>query len=245
MTRLHTQSVTDDTLKALEQFDSCTISNAIEQFHVRTRNEGFVNGSVRCIFPQLPPRAGYAAPARIRTSATPIASRCYYDRPEWWSYVLTVPEPRFIVAEDVDHVPGLGALFGEIHASISKALACTAFITNGAVRDLPGIQAAGLQVFAGSIAVSHAYAHVVEFGEPVEIGGLHVKPGDLLHCDQHGIVSVPIPIANAIPKTAQELLKTEDELIEFCRSPEFSFQKLTEKMHHVSGKLRTPDSNRK
>ncbi|MGA8029181.1 MAG: RraA family protein [Bryobacteraceae bacterium] len=237
--------VTDDILKALEQFDSCTVSNAIEQFHVRTRNEGFVNGSIRCIFPQLPPKAGYAATARIRTSATPIAGRCYYDRPEWWSYLSKIPEPRFIVAEDIDHVPGLGALFGEIHASISKALACAAYVTNGAVRDLPGIQAAGLQVFAGSIAVSHAYAHIVEFGEPVEIGGLQVKPGDLLHGDRHGVVSVPISIAGEIPKTAQQILKAERELIEFCKSPEFTFQGLAEKMHQVSGKMRLPDTNHK
>lgn len=245
MTPSHTRSVTHDTLKALEQFDGCTVSNAIEQFQVRTRNEGFVNGSVRCFFPQFPPRAGYAATARIRTSATPIAGRCYYDRPEWWSYVSKTPEPRFIVVEDVDHIPGLGALFGEIHATIAKALGCTAYITNGAVRDLPGIEAAGLQVFAGSIAVSHAYAHVIEFGEPVEIGGLQIKPGDLLHGGQHGVVSVPISIAAEVPKVAEELLKTERELIDFCHSREFSFQGLEEKMHQVSGKLWAPDTNRK
>jgi regulator of RNase E activity RraA len=141
------------------------------------------------------------------------------------------------VAEDVDHVPCLGALFGEIHANISRALGCAAYLTNGAVRDLPGIAAAGLQVFAGSIAVSHAYAHVVEFGEPVEIGGLQVKPGDLLHGDQHGVVSIPISIAKEIPRVAQELLKSEAELIEFCRSAEFSFEKLADKMRLVSGKL--------
>jgi 4-hydroxy-4-methyl-2-oxoglutarate aldolase len=231
------RSVANETLKALEQLDSCTVSNAIEQFHLRTRNEGFVNGSVRCMFPQFPPKAGYAATARIRTSATPIAGRCYYNRPEWWSYILTIPEPRFIIAEDVDRVPGLGALFGEIHANIATALGCTAYVTNGAVRDLPGIQTLGFQVFAGNVAVSHAYAHVVEFGEPVEIGGLQIKPGDLLHGDQHGIVSVPTSIAREIPKVAHELLETEGELIGFCRSTEFSFEKLAEKIHRVSGKI--------
>ncbi|HZT35997.1 MAG TPA: hypothetical protein VFA15_08755, partial [Nitrososphaera sp.] len=89
----------------------------------------------------------------------------------------------------------------------------------------------------GNIAVSHAYAHVVEFGEPVEIGGLQIKPGDLLHGDQHGVVSIPISIAKEIPRMSEDLQKTEAELIEFCRSPEFSFEKLADKMHLVSGKL--------
>ncbi len=238
-------NVPSSTLEELQALDTCTVSNAIEQFHVRTRNEGFVNGSVRCMFPQFPSQVGYAVTARIRTSATPIAGRCYYDRPDWWAYLLTIPEPRFIVVEDIDHVPGLGALFGEIHATISTALGVCAYATNGAVRDLPGIRSTGLQVFAGSIAVSHAYAHVIEFGESVEIGGLQVKPGDLLQGDQHGVLSIPISIAGDIPQVAHEMLRMEKELIGFCRSKEFSFQRLAEKMHYISGKLETPNKDPK
>jgi regulator of RNase E activity RraA len=235
----------NSTVDALQAFDTCTVSNAIEHFHVRTRNEGFVNGSVRCIFPHFPPRIGYAVTARIRTSSTPIAGRWYYERMDFWSYLLTVPAPRFIVAEDVDHMPGLGALFGEIHASISKALGTSAYVTNGAVRDLPGIEAAGIQVFAGNVAVSHAYAHIVEFGEPVEIGGLQIKPGDLLHGDVHGIHSIPFSIAEEIPLVATEMMKKEKELIDFCRSPDFSFEKLTEKIQHISAKVHKPNSSQK
>lgn len=245
LTRLQVTTVADETLKALEQFDSCTVSNAIEQFHIRTRNEGFINSSIRCMFAHFPARIGYAATARIRTASTPIAGQCYYDRPEWWSYLLTIPEPRFIVVEDVDHVPGLGALFGEIHANISRALGCNAYVTNGTVRDLPGIEAAGLQAFAANIAVSHAYAHIIEFGDAVEIGGLKVKPGDLLHGDRHGVVSVPISIAKEIPSVAIEMLRSEGELIDFCRSKEFSFNKLAEKMRDVSGKFGLTDHERK
>jgi len=238
-----TETVPQETLERLEHLDTCTVSNAIEQFRIRTRNEGFVNGSLRCIFPHFPPKAGYAATARIRTSSTPIAGRYYYERLDWWSYLLTIPAPRFIVAEDVDHTPGLGALFGEIHAYISKALECSAYVTNGAVRDLPGIEAAGVQVFAGNIAVSHAYAHIVEFGEPVEIGGLKVRPGDLLHGDQHGVLSIPTRIAENIPRVASEILETEKELIDLCRSQDFSFQKLSDKIRYVAGKVGRTDKD--
>lgn len=239
------RTIPDEALRALLQFDTCTVSNAIEQFHVRTRNEGFVNGSVRCMSPELEPKAGYAVTARIRTSSTPIAGRCYYDRLDWWSYVQTIPAPRFIVAEDVDHVPGLGALFGEIHAYISRALGSVAYLTNGAVRDVPGIKEAGIQTFAGSVAVSHAYAHVIEFGEPVEIGGLQIRPGDLLQGDQHGVVSIPLSIAEEVPRTATEMIASEKELIDFCRSPDFTFQKLSGKIERVSQKFAVPDKDRR
>jgi 4-hydroxy-4-methyl-2-oxoglutarate aldolase len=234
------RTVSQETLEQLKQLGTCAVSNAIEQFQVRTRNEGFVNGSVRCIFPHLPPTVGYAVTARIRSSATPIAGRCYYDRPDWWSYVLTIPAPRFIVATDEDDRPGVGALFGEIHANICRALDCCAYVTNGAVRDLPGIEAAGFQVFAGNIAVSHAYAHVIEFGEPVEVGGLRIRSGDLLHGDMHGVHSIPLSIASEIPRVVSEMTETEEELIQFCHSKDFSLPKLMEQIHHVSQKLGNP-----
>lgn len=220
----------------LTEIDTCSVSNAIEQFDVRTRNEGFVSRAAQCMFPEMRPCAGYAVTATFRSSMTPVAGRCYFDRPDWWSYVASMPEPRFVVLQDVDHVTGLGALFGELHANICIALGCCAFLTNGAVRDLPGIRAAGLQAFAGSVSVSHAYAHIVQFGEPVEIGGLQVSPGDLLHGDRHGVLSVPPEIAAEIPAVAAEMLETEKEIVSYCRSSEFSPEHLTDRLARLSAK---------
>jgi regulator of RNase E activity RraA len=233
-------TVSSETLEELKSFDSCTISNAVEQFHVRTRNEGFVNGSIRCLFPQIQPRAGYAVTARVRTSSTPMSGRCYYDRMDWWSYLQTIPAPRFVVLQDVDHVPGVGALVGEIHAAICTAFQCTALLTNGAVRDLPGVLRTGLQMFAGSLAVSHSYAHIVDFGEPIEVGGLQIKPGTLLHGDQHGVVCVPTDVARQVPKVASDMLASEKELLDFCKSGHFSHATLSEKIHRISKQIGIP-----
>lgn len=224
------QIVPSEIIAALAGIDSCTISNVIEQLKVRLRNEGFMNGSVKCQFPHFSPKVGYAVTGRIRTSSTPLSGRCYYESMDWWSYVVTVPAPRFIVLKDSDHVPGIGAFIGEIHANIARALDCRAYVSNGSVRDLPGVAATGLQVFAGNVSVSHAYAHVTEFGEPVEVGGLLVKPGDLLHGDQHGVVSVPISVAGSIPEASRSLLDYEKELIDFCHSPQFSLHGLSERI---------------
>lgn len=218
----------------LEEFDSCTISNAIETFQVRTRNEGFMNSSVRCQFPGMGSRAGYVVTARIRSSSTPIAGRCYYDRPDWWTHVQAVAGPKFVAIQDVDHVPGLGALVGEIHANIFTALGCTALVTNGAVRDISGVEHSGLQVFAGNLSVSHSYAHVVDFGVPVEIGGLAVNPGDLLHGDRHGVVSIPWEIAAEIPAEAARIVEAEKALIRYCRSSQFSADGLAARIQQVS-----------
>ncbi len=195
------------------------------------------------MFPDLPAVVGYAVTARVRTSSTPVGGRCYYDRVDWWSYVQTIPEPRFIAIEDVDPVPGLGALFGDIHANIARALGCIAYVTNGAIRDLPGAEAIRFQMFASNVAVSHAYAHIVDFGNAVTIGGLTIAPGDLLHGDRHGVVRVPREIAAEVPHAAEKIARAEQSLIEFCQSPQFSFEALIARLRETSEKSGTPDKD--
>jgi regulator of RNase E activity RraA len=134
-----------------------------------------------------------------------MSHRCYFDRMDWWNYVASLPEPRVMVLQDADQEPGRGAFVGEIHAAIGLALKCVGCVTNGAVRDLPAVEAMGFQLYAGSTSVSHAYAHIIEFGEPVEIGGLKISSGDLLHGDRHGVITIPRSRAAEIPETASQV----------------------------------------
>jgi 4-hydroxy-4-methyl-2-oxoglutarate aldolase len=223
-----------DDFEKIRSLDTCTVSNAIERFNVRLRNEGFVHSTVHCQFPSFQPMLGYAVTARARASSAPMAGRCYYDRMDWWEYVLTIPEPRVMVLQDVDHQPGIGAFVGEIHAQIGLAIHCVGCVTNGAVRDLPAVEEAGFHLFAGSVAVSHSYAHIVDFGEPVEIGGLKIQPGDLVHGDRHGVHTIPLEIAHEIPKVALGLIAEERVLIELCRSPGFSLQELAARLRKTN-----------
>ena len=140
-----------ETIEALRRYDGGAIANAIETFQVRLRNEGFTDGTIRSLFPDLPPVSGYAATARIRCSGPPPVGQSYDDRTDWWSYIVDVPAPRIVVIEDVDERAGLGALVGHVHAHILRALGCVAYITNGAVRDVDALRAAGLQAFAAHL----------------------------------------------------------------------------------------------
>lgn len=221
-------------LDKLREFDACTISNAIERLNVRMRNEGFVSGDVHCQFPSLPPMMGYAATCRIRTASPPMSHRCYYDRPDWWRYVDSLPEPRVLVLQDVDHRPGLGAFVGEIHAAIGKALKCVGCVTNGSVRDLPAVEATGFQMFARGSSVSHAYAHVIEFGGPAEIGGVKISSEDLLFGDQNGVVTIPVSNTAEVIEEASKIRQEERELIRYCHSSGFTLQELVERIQNMN-----------
>jgi 4-hydroxy-4-methyl-2-oxoglutarate aldolase len=213
-------------LVALRNLDAPLLANAIETFHERLRNEGFMNSSVQCLCPRLGHMLGYAATIRIRGSAPPTTNGSYPERTDWWDYVLSVPAPRVVVVQDIATKPGLGSLVGAVHMNILKALQGVGVITNGSVRDILAAESAGFHLFAGSISVSHAYVHVVEVGKPVQVGGLTVHSGDLLHGDLHGVQSVPLDIASRVPEVAATIAAREEALIALCRSPEFSLEKL-------------------
>jgi 4-hydroxy-4-methyl-2-oxoglutarate aldolase len=218
--------LTPEQLEALRRLDACTLANAIETFDVRLRNEGFTDGALRCLFPRLPPIVGYAATIKIRGSAPPTAAGLYAQRTDWWDYVQSLPKPHIIVAQDISSHPGLGALLGQVHFNIERALGCVGIVTNGAVRSLPTAEALGFQIFAGNVSVSHAYTHIVEFGTPVEVDGLKVHSGELLHGDQHGVQSIPISFAAQLPAVATRIAASKQAIITLCQSPEFTLEKL-------------------
>ena len=212
-------------LEALRCLNASTLANAIEQFQERPRNQGFIKDTVSCLFPDLPAIIGYAATVKVRGSAPPTAGS-FSDRTDWWEYITSIPAPRIVVVQDVGTEPGVGSLLGAVHVNILRALGCIGAVTNGAVRDLPAAKQLGFQLFSGHVSVSHAYIHIVDFGTPVEIGGLGVNSGDLLHGDLHGMQSIPIDVARKVPKAATEIAAREQKLISLCQSRDFSLEKL-------------------
>lgn len=222
--------LTEGELDALRQFDTCMVANAIETFNVRLHNTGFTNASIRCIFNDAPPMVGYAATARLRSGEPPMVDNTFHDRADFWNSILQIPSPRILVLEDKDNPPGRGAFVGDMHAAILKALGCIGYVTNGAVRELAAVRAVGVRLFAGNVAVSHAYAHIFDLGASITVGGMEVRPGDLLHGDQHGLLTIPTKIAGAIPAVAAEIQKEEQKVINFCQSSTFSVTKLAEVM---------------
>ena len=218
--------LTSDEVSAFRRLDTCAVSNAIERFDLRLRNEGFAGAGTRCVFPDLPPVIGHAVTARIRCSTPPPVGHNYIDRTDWWNYLASVPGPRILVVEDIDERPGLGAFVGEVHANVFKALGCVAYATNGSVRDLPAVRRLDFQLFAGGVAVSHAFVHLVDFGGPVTLDGLQVTSGAIIHGDQHGLVTVPPEILDQVPAAVARMSDQERAVIELCQSARFSIDSL-------------------
>jgi regulator of RNase E activity RraA len=223
-----------DRLAELRLYSTPTVANAVETFNLQPRTAGFMSSQIRCIFPELGTMVGYAYTATIRASTAPPSGAAALPA-AYWRELEKIPSPRVIVIQDLDDPPGVGAFWGDVQSNIHRALGCTGTVTNGSVRDLDEVRALGFHFFADSIAVSHAYAHLVEIGVPVQVGGITVRPGDLIHGDQHGVLSIPLEIAGRISEGVEKVDRLERQLITYCRTPGFTRQGLETLYNNLRG----------
>jgi len=211
-------------LQALQAWPTPAISNAIETFDVRPRNQGFMLG-IKCIFPDLGPMVGYACTATMLADQ-PATERDRGATQAHWDNILKTPGPRVAVIHDLDQPPCIGSLWGEVNANIHRALGCLGVVTDGGVRDPDEVHELGFHFLAADIIPSHAYVHIVNSGNPVKVGGLVVNNGDLIHADKHGVVVIPHEIARDVPAACQKVEDRERRTINFCKSPDFNVKSL-------------------
>ena len=215
-----TVAIPNDHFEFLRSIDTPTVCNLIEVVLPERRGWGYTTRHLHCPFPDLPPMVGFAKTVTIRSHDAVAFGDGFYmqKRLNYLDYVASEPRPSIVVIEDLDGANvGFGAFWGEVQSNVHQALGCLGTITNGSVRDIPMI-APGFQMLAGSIAPSHAYVHVVEFGGDVTVHGMTVLDGALIHADRHGAVIVPMDQIDAMKKANDKLSAQEAKIIAAARS---------------------------
>jgi regulator of RNase E activity RraA len=216
-------------LETLRQWDTPTICNALELVVPQRRGHGFTVRPMVAADPKLPPICGLARTGTIRAAA-PSGRPKEKDRAirlGWYEYVAKASLPTVVVLQDLDDTPGTGAFWGEVHSAVHKALGAQGVVTNGSIRDLDML-APGFQLIAGVVNPSHAYVHLVGFGQEVSVHGMHVTHEDVVHADRHGAVVIPHEVVRKIPAAIELMARREKVILDICRDPEFSVTKLRE-----------------
>jgi regulator of RNase E activity RraA len=202
------------TLETLQKYDSATICNVIELFGVRPSTAGYMTCAIRAVYPDLPPIVGYATTATFRSAYPAPHDRTYFQVPDHVGRMQEFPEPRIAVVQDLDDPPAAATL-GEVMCRLYRRFGCCGIITSGAARDIQQVRALNFPVFASSIIVSHGHSRFEEIHVPVHIHGVTVRPGDLLHADVNGVVSVPHEIAEHVAEACEEYLAIEKMVIDY------------------------------
>jgi regulator of RNase E activity RraA len=207
-------------LQALAAFDTPTICNALELVRPDLRGTGYITRPFVCGFPSMKPVVAFARTARIRARLAPAepADAMRRQRQAYYRYIDQEPKPALVIIQDLDEPAGYGAFWGEVQSAIHRGLGAVGVVTDGSVRDIDQ-WAPGFQFLAGLIGPSHAYVHLVDFGTEVDVLGMHVRSGDIVHADRHGAVVVPADAVAGIPAAAQLIGRREATLLTAARAP--------------------------
>ena len=214
----------DILLKTLSSVDTPTVCNAIEAAEGKRGFNNFTKGTMLSSAPDAQAVVGYALTAKIAAKAPPE------DPPEvikqrrmaYYKYIANAHKPAVVVIEDCDYPNCAGAFWGEINTTVHKGLGVSGAVTNGVMRDLGDVPK-DFPVIAGSIGPSHAFVHVKEIGTPVEVMGLSVTEGDLIHADRHGALVIPSAVLPSLVAAITKLIETERLVLDPARAADFDY----------------------
>lgn len=218
-------------LDELRAIDSPTIANAIEYFGVRPRVAGYCGSNVRCLTPDAGFMLGYAVTCKGDSTTEDKDRREHTEL--YRAIAQMAPLPAVVVIGD-DGDPSklqLSCHAGEMMATTMKRVGAVGLVTNGGLRDIREINAlGGFHYYGRGLVVAHGRPCIYDVGATVNIDGMEVRPGDLLHGDENGITVIPAEIADKVAAKAQEHRAMELARLEEILGPDFhkQFERVTE-----------------
>lgn len=213
----------DSLFDLLKRVDTPTVCNAIEVAQGKRGFDDFTRGTMFASALDGV-MVGYARTARIAAVTPPseppevIKAR----RMAYYKYMSQGPRPAVAVVQDMDVPNAIGAFWGEINTNVHKAFGLTGALTNGVMRDL-GDLPDGFTVVAGSVGPSHGFVHVIDFDTPVEVMGMRVAPGALIHADRHGAVMIPDDVIPRLEAAIAQLFKSEKVVLDATKGKRIGF----------------------
>ena len=210
-------------LNLLQSVDTPTVCNAIEVAQGKRGFNDFTRGTMLASDTKGV-IVGYAVTAQI-AAIEPPTEAVSVIRERRMSYYKAMSEnvkPSIAVVEDLDYPNCIGAFWGEVNTTIHKGFGMSGALTNGVMRDL-GDMVEGFPVVAGSIGPSHGFVHVRSVNQPINIFGMNIKSGDLVHADRHGAVVVPTDVIDNLETSILKMQQTERLVLDPARKKGFDF----------------------
>ena len=222
------KTVDQSVLDTLAEYDSATVQNAgiLVRGYVN-EDDDYTGPSLReYVSPGPRPAVGYA----LTSTWTPLhePSEIRADRIEFFDSIARANVPVIVVQQDVDNPARRGAIIGDGMAYQMKALGAAGALVDGNARDVPGINRAGLPLWATGRVPGHGPFNMIDHGVSVTVANLKINPGDILVCDGDGATRVPVGQVADIAKMCAEVRAKESALHRHFSAPGFALDQWEE-----------------
>jgi regulator of RNase E activity RraA len=177
-------------LAALREFDGALLANTIGYIDPAPVHECYMGGSIQPVTPCPGSVIGIAVTCEMDASSPNQTGNV----DGFWQQldeIKAMDLPAIWVVKSVGPRPDHECIAGDGMGKALYASGCAGIVTDGRVRDLKGLAGIPLAVFSKGISIHHTPMRIRRINQPVEVGGLTIKPGDIIHGSAEGVIRIP------------------------------------------------------
>jgi regulator of RNase E activity RraA len=176
--------------------------------------KGLRNVWIRGAFPLRPGSSrvvGRAFTVRFIPAREDLATPASWSSPISTRAAIEDMPAGCIAVVDANGVTDAG-FWGDILCARMAKRGVAALVSDGAVRDVAGVLATGLPIWAAGVAAPPSVAGLtfVDWQRPIGCGGVAIFPGDVIVADQDGAVVVPAALVDEVTALAVDQERLEE-----------------------------------
>jgi regulator of RNase E activity RraA len=198
------------TIQQLKEFDTALLANTVGYVDDTPVHDFYMGGSIASVTPTLGPTVGIAVTCEVDTSSPGNAA-------DWDPYYRQLEEmekagvPIVWVAKVVGSRPDHECVLGDGMAKILGSVGCVGIVTDGGVRDVEGLLTVPFAAYCRGKTIHHCAVRFPRIDSPVQIGGITVNPGDVIHANAGGVIKLPRKGLERLPALASEMRAFEHD----------------------------------
>ncbi len=199
------------TLQQLQEFDTALLANTVGYIDAAPVHEFYMGGSIASVTPTLGPTVGVAMTCEVDSSSPGNVA-------DWEPYYEQVREmeksgvPIVWVAKCVGSRPDHECVLGDGMAKILHSAGCVGIVTDGGVRDIEGLITVPFAAYSKGRTIHHTAVRFPRINIPIQIGGITVNPGDIIHANIGGVIKLPRKNLEKLPALAVEMKAFESDV---------------------------------
>lgn len=207
------------TLRHLLEFDAALLANTIGYIDPTPPEQFYMGGSIQCQTPGIGPMTGIAVTCEI-DSSSPGTDFHWEPHYEQLDQMAAMEGPLVWVVKAVGSRPDHECVLGDGMAKMLHAVGCTGVVTDGGLRDVAGFLTIPFHAFSRGRVIHHCGLRVRSINQPVEVGGITIRPGDVIHGSAEGVIRIPPSCLDALPERAAKMRAFEHEAHFVLRQPD-------------------------
>jgi 4-hydroxy-4-methyl-2-oxoglutarate aldolase len=179
-------------LQELAEYDTALLANLMPFVDDTPPHRWYMSSEIRSLLPDVGPTVGVAVTCELDTSTPDHEAGGNNDG--FWQQLEqmeAIDAPTIWVVKCVGSRPQHECIMGDGMGKLLQAAGCVGTVTDGGLRDLAGLRSIGFAAYGTGITIHHCKIRVGKIDAPVDIGGITISPGDVIHANTEGVIRIP------------------------------------------------------